>query len=127
MLVGKPQEAQAIATCPLRCKEWAPGQRVQPGQGRQLQSPKVCLPPGFKSPPLDVPLIGIPDPDEVLSILTLIGTMNVVLYKNEAMGDLKHEYKTLYLEPLCPESPNQGPTITKLWAVEWVIYPENFV
>ena len=79
------------------------------------QGPWVCPPPpGFKSLPSeqDVPLIRIPNPDEVQSTLT--GAMNIVMYRNKVMSDIKYEYETQFLEPLYPEMPDHRPKITEL-------------
>ena len=107
-LLCESQEAQATATCSPRNKEWAPESKSTAKLGEaatELQGMQVCPPPpGFESLPLDVPLIGIPNPDEVLSTLSPISTMNVVLYKSEVMGDPKYEYKTFFISRLYTQS-----------------------
>ena len=81
----------------------------------------MCLPsPGFESLPPEqgVPPIGIPDQDGAQSALMSISAMTMVVHKNEVKGNLEYEYETHYLGPLCPESPEHGPTITELLVVE---------
>ena len=109
MLPGKPQEAKATAICPPRHEEWAPKPKSTAWLGEAATEPQgaqVCLPPpGFKSlpPEQDIPLIWVPDPVEVQSILTPVSTMSLVVYRNESTGGLKYEYETQYPEPLHPE------------------------
>ena len=119
-LLSKPQEVQATAPCPPGLERWAP----DPEDAAKLrevvtepQGMQVCPQPlGFKplSPLEDVPLIGIPNPDEVQSLLMPVSTVSMAMYKNEITDDLKYEFETQFLEPLHSESPNHRPKITKL-------------
>ena len=107
--ISEPPEAQATATCPLRCVEWAPkpesvarmGEAVTESQGMWKCPPL----PGFDllPPEHDVPLIGVPDPNEVHSILMPVSTISLIVYRNEITGDLKYKCKTQYLS-LCIQS-----------------------
>ena len=73
-------------------------------------------PPGFESPlpEQDVALIRIPNLEEAQSILMPVGTVSMVVYKNEVMCNLEYKYETHYLKPLHLESPNHRPKITEL-------------
>ena len=80
-------------------------------------------PPGFRLPlpgselPLleeDDPLIRIPNPEEANVAMMTISTMNMIIFRNDLMGDIKYEYETQFLESLCPESPYPRPKITEL-------------
>ena len=53
-----------------------------------------CLPPsGFESLPSeqDALVIGIPNPDGAQNAQSLVSAMNMDVYKNEVMGNLKYE------------------------------------
>ena len=106
-----PTEAQATATHPFMCKEWAPKPESEAGLGEAVTEPQGMWrcppPPGFESLPLeqDVPLAGVPNPDEGQSLLRPVGTMSIVVYKNKITGDLEYEYVTQFLKPLCVKSP----------------------
>ena len=101
--------------------DWTDG-----GSGRALGHASVST--TMRTEPLppkqDIPLIEIPNPNGSKSALTPVGAMSIVIYKNEVMGNLKYEYETHCLGPLCPELPNHRPKITKLWAMEWVFHTE---
>ena len=91
---SEPQEAQAAAIHPPRCKEQAP----EPKNATELmvaaaesQGIWVCLPwLGFESlPPKQyVPLIGISNPYGSKSALALVGAMIIVVYKTRWWANL---------------------------------------
>ena len=120
MLLSEPQEAEAAATHPLRCEEWAPEPEKAAKQKEAVTEPQgalVHLPlPGFESlpPEQDILLIRIPNLEEVQSVLMPVGTMSMVVYKNKVIGNLEYEYETHYLKPLCLDSPNHRPKVTEL-------------
>ena len=73
-------------------------------------------PPGSKPPLLEEvkTLIKISNPQEAWPILMPIGTMNLIVFRNEHMGNIEYEYKTQTLESLNPDPANSRPKITEL-------------
>ena len=82
------------------------------GAATEPQGAQVCPPTlGFESllPEQDISLIEAANPDEAQNLLMPVGTMSMVMYKNEIIGNLK--YETQFLELLHLELPDHGPKI----------------
>ena len=123
-LLSKPPEAQVTTTHPPGHEEWASNSESAAGLGEAMTEPQGmqrCPPqPGFESLPLeqDVSLIWVPNLGEAQSLLTQVGVMSVVIYRNEITGKLENEYEYQYLKPLHLELPNPRPKIIRLRAIK---------
>ena len=127
-LLVEPKEPQVTTTCLPWHEKQAPKlkdaaklmETATESQGTQvcpLLSPGFELPPRGSEPPLleeDDPLIRIPNPEEAHFVLKPICAINLIIFGNELMGDIKYEYETQFLEFLHPESPYPRPNITEL-------------